>query len=92
LGGYEFAWVDYIFFLGPPILTGIGIFLGVFLGVSLSMRRWSPGKSRDLGKTPLEIVGSRYALGEIQRSEYEQMRDDLGAEPTFEPTKSRTNS
>jgi len=92
LGDYDLQWFDYVFFLGPPILTGIGVFLGVFLGVSLSMRRWSPGKSRDLGKTPLEIVRSRYALGEIQCSEYERMRDDLGDEPTFEPTKSRTNS
>jgi uncharacterized membrane protein len=56
------------------------------------MKRWSPTKSRDLGKTPIEIVRSRYALGEISRSEYEQMRDDLGAEPTFESTKSRTDS
>jgi len=92
LSDYDFTWIDYVFFLGPPVLTGVGVFLGVFIGISLTMRRWSPGKARDLGKTPLEIVGSRYALGEISRSEYEQMRDDLGAEPTFESTKSRTDS
>ncbi len=92
MGGYDFTWVEYIFFLGPPLLTGVGMFLGVFFGVLLSMRRWSPPESKDLGKTPLEIVRSRYALGEISRSEYERMRDDLGAEPTFEPTESRTNS
>lgn len=92
MSDYGFQWFDLIFFLGPPILTGLGTFLGVFLGISFAMKRWSPTKSRDLGKTPIEIVGSRYALGEIQRSEYEQMRDDLGAEPNFEPTKSRTNS
>ncbi len=70
-------WIDYVFFLGPP---GLGAFLGVFIGALLAMRRWFPGKSRDLGQTPLEVVGSRYALGEIPRTEYERMRDDLETE------------
>jgi putative membrane protein len=29
------------------------------------------------GSTPLEILGQRYARGEIDRDEYEQMKSDL---------------
>jgi uncharacterized membrane protein len=61
----------------------IGTFLGVFFGVSLALRRWYSTKFREIGHSALEIARTRYALGEISGSEYERMREDLGAEPAF---------
>ena len=81
--GYEPTWYEYLFFLGPWFVMGVGTFLGAFFGVSFALRRWSSPKSREPGQSAIEIVRSRYALGEISRSEYERMRDDLGAETAF---------
>lgn len=52
----------------------------VILGIA-ALIRWlmmQPSAGKNLrGKTPLEIVQERYARGEINREEYEQIKRDL---------------
>jgi putative membrane protein len=65
-------------FGGPfMILFWIAVIAGVFVLVKWLVDQSSAGKgSRD--KSPLEIVRERYARGEINREQYEQIRRDLG--------------
>lgn len=67
---------EYVLIWGvPALIEGLAVFAGVFFGISLALKR--------LSKTPANaasaegIVRERYARGEIPRSEYEQMREDL---------------
>jgi putative membrane protein len=64
-------------FGGPfMILFWIAVIAGVFVLVKWLVDQSSAGKgSRD--KSPLEIVRERYARGEINREQYEQIRRDL---------------
>ena len=60
-----------------------GVFMILFwaliiLGI-VALGRWlfSSTGSGDSGKRPLEILQQRYARGEIDRDQYERMRQDL---------------
>jgi putative membrane protein len=65
------------------------LFWGVVIAlVVLAVRGFTTGKSGrnepvaprgDVRQTPLEILQTRYAKGEISRDEYETMRRDLQA-------------
>lgn len=58
------------------LLFWVLVILGIAALIRWLMTQSSPGKSsRD--KTPLEIVQERYARGEINREEYEQMKQCL---------------
>lgn len=67
---------------------GIGMLLFwglVIIGVVLLARRFGAGPSSSsaavpTGKTPLDILGERYAKGEIDKDEYEQKRRDLSGD------------
>ncbi len=54
---------------------------GVVLGALAYLFGWIPRDGQDTsnttGKTALEILKERYARGEVSKSEYEAMRDDL---------------
>ncbi|OGA72168.1 MAG: electron transporter RnfE [Betaproteobacteria bacterium RIFCSPLOWO2_12_FULL_65_14] len=65
--GMGFGWIFMILFWAL-----------VILGI-LALARWlfSPGGSGGSGRTPLDILKERYARGEIDREQYEQMRRDL---------------
>jgi len=66
---------------------GIGMLLFwglVIAGVVLLARWWGTGPSSSAssparGKSALDILGERYAKGEIDKEEYDQKRRDLGA-------------
>jgi putative membrane protein len=68
--GMGFGWIFMILFWAL-----------VILGI-LALARWlfSPGGSSGSGgsgRAPLDILKERYARGEINREQYEQMRRDL---------------
>ena len=53
----------------------------IILGI-VALAKWlfsvgGPSGPRGSGKAPLDIVKERYARGEINREQYEQMRRDL---------------
>lgn len=65
---------------------GMLLFWGLVIGGVVLLARWlfagsSPGIAAPArGKTALEILGERYARGEIDKDEFEQKRRDLGAD------------
>jgi len=76
--GYEPSWWEYLFFLGPPFITGLAVFAGIYVGVRFTLKHWYSQKRNDYGAVdPMDIVRERYAKGEISRNEYERMREDL---------------
>lgn len=50
----------------------------LILGVVALLRYLGKSGQQDGGKTPLEIAKERYARGEIDKKEFEQMKKDLG--------------
>jgi putative membrane protein len=62
------------------LFWGTIIALAVWAVRSLTQPQKSDAKSEAAGaaaRTPLDIVGERYASGEIRREEFEQIRRDL---------------
>lgn len=49
----------------------------LILGVVALLRYLGRSGQHDSGKTPLEILKERYAKGEIDKKEFEQMKKDL---------------
>lgn len=73
----EFGWWG--MGLGPVFML---LFLGVLIVGFVTLIRWLSAESsmpRGREKTAVEIVQERYARGEIDRQEYEQKMQDLGA-------------
>jgi len=69
-------------FGGGAMGIGMLLFWGLIIACIVLLVRGFAGRSnagqfvaRD--KTPLDILGERYALGEIDKSEFEQRRNDL---------------
>ena len=69
---------------------GIGmlLFWGLIIAAIVMLARGFGGKSRSdepglRGKTPLDILGERYARGEIDKSEFENKRRDLEGSGTM---------
>jgi putative membrane protein len=63
-------------------MMGFGlIFVILIIGAVAYAFGWRPqfnqNRSASNEQTPLEVLKSRYARGEISREEYEQMRQDL---------------
>lgn len=73
----EFGWWG--MGLGPVFML---LFLGVLIFGIVTLIRWLSAESsapRAHEKTAVEIVQERYARGEMDRQEYEQKMQDLGA-------------
>lgn len=71
---------EYVFIWGlPALFEGLAIFAGVYFGVSWALKRY-PKAHTGPAASAEDIVRERYARGEIPRSEYEQMREDLQTE------------
>ena len=64
-------------------MMGFGlIFVFLIVGLVAYALGWRPqfldqGPSREIQQTPLEILKTRYARGEISQEEYHQLRRDL---------------
>ena len=80
----------------PAVLEAAIISVGVYLAVRFGFNRMTSriNSSGSESGDAMEIVRRRYAKGEIPRSEYEQLREDLETvdldEKTSEAQKERT--
>jgi putative membrane protein len=66
------------------MMMGFGlIFILLVIGVVAYVMRWRPQQYinqlpiQSSQQTPMEILNTRYARGEISREEYQQLRSDL---------------
>ena len=71
-------------FGGGGMGIGMLLFWGLIIAAIVVLARGFGGKSegsepRLREKTPLDILGERYARGEIGKAEYEEKRRDLSA-------------
>lgn len=53
------------------------VFWALIIGGLVALARWASGRS-EAGSRPLDILKSRYARGEITRTEFERMKRELG--------------
>jgi putative membrane protein len=68
-------------------MMGFGlVFLLVLIGLVAFALGWRPNLNQQPptqptsgGQTPLDILKARYARGEINREEFDQMREDLNS-------------
>lgn len=76
--GYQPTWWEYLYIFAPSVMTGLAVFAGIYFGARVTLKHWPSRKSDDYGSMDsMEIVRERYAKGEVSRSEYERLRDDL---------------
>lgn len=72
-------------FAGGGMGIGMILFWALIIGAIVVLLRGFGGarpagsEPSVRGKTPLDILGERYARGEIDKSEFEQKRHDLAA-------------
>jgi putative membrane protein len=67
--------------MGFGLLTFIAVIVAIVWGLGWLQREGQlPGSGVDRGsrsRSPLDILQERYARGEISKSEYDRMREDL---------------
>jgi putative membrane protein len=73
-GGMGFGGIGMLLFWGLLIAAVVLLVRWFGSGSSATFSPWARGKSA------LEILGERYAKGEIGKDEYEQKRRDLGTD------------
>lgn len=70
-----------IYFGLPAVLQAAIISISVYLGIRFGLKKiFSKMGSEPNKENAMEVVRGRYARGEISRSEYEQLQDDLETE------------
>jgi len=65
-GGFGFGWIFMIIFWAL-----------IILGMVALVRYLRGTKQNDAGKTPIDILKERYAKGEINKKEFEEMKKEL---------------
>jgi len=75
---HYWQWHLWVFPMFMPIfwIVMIGLCLYFIFGRHRSNRTWEPGRSPE-GETALDILKKRYARGEINKDEFEQMKRDI---------------
>lgn len=68
------AWPFHHFYLGGPIM-GIIILIIIIVGFYFLLR--NKGNINKSNQTPLDILKTRYARGEISKDEFEEMKKNL---------------
>jgi putative membrane protein len=80
MGSWSFGPLSWLFML-PMFLLPLGFLALLVAGIAWLVRAASPqdkaGSSASTRNTALDILKERYARGEISKTEYEEMRDDL---------------
>jgi len=77
--GYDgFGWGGFGMGIGMLLFWGLIIFVIVLLVRGFGSQQ-HPAELRLRDKTALDILGERYARGEIDKSEFEEKRRDLAA-------------
>jgi putative membrane protein len=76
MGRYSFPFGMHTFSGGPLMFLFWGVVIGgvVLLIASLAQRDETPASS---GESPLDILKRRYASGEIDRDEFERVKESL---------------
>jgi len=69
---YEYGWHGPGFGWMFMMLMWVLVIAGV-----VALIKWLGSSSTQRGETPLEILKTRYARGEINKEEYERMRREL---------------
>lgn len=64
--------------LGGPLLW-IAIIAGVIWLLTTQLQKRGGAQSGSVGETPLDILKTRYAKGEITKEQFDVMRKDIGA-------------
>ena len=72
----SYSWHVWMFPMFMPIfwIVMIGLCLYFIFGRSGALRPWEPAPGRE---TALDILKKRYAQGEINKDEFEQMKRDI---------------
>ena len=75
---HYWQWHLWVFPMFMPIfwLVMIGLCLYFIFGRRGAGKPWVPGRSPE-GETALDILKRRYAKGEINKDEFEQMKRDI---------------
>jgi putative membrane protein len=73
--GYGFSWIGGVIMM----IFWIVILVGIIWGAAYFMQNVSQHSSAAVhGETPLELLKRRYAAGEINREQFEEMKRALG--------------
>ena len=82
MGNFGYGWLGWIGMILGLVIT-IAVIVGFIILVVWAVRRMSgnpnqPGSQNLTGQSAKEIAQARYAKGEINREEFQQILSDLG--------------
>jgi putative membrane protein len=79
-GGYDYGWGWGMGFgMIGVVLFWVLVVTGIVMMVKWIVGSSSSGPSQPPGRTALDILKERYALGEIDKQEFDEKKRDLGS-------------